>query len=160
MTKEFLSDPHYPVVLMKVAITGDEAVLRKLKCYVLLAPHLEGGGANNNARSIDVAGQRCLVAWKGKTALALQASLLGFAAHARHAGWARAASWGHAAWGRKAWGRQAWSGHFTRPRFASHGYRHLAWHRMAPRRAMAAYQAAPSPLAGLFAAPGQIAVLE
>ena len=76
--KEFLSDPHYPVVLMHVAIEGEEALLRKLKCYVLLAPHLEGGGANNNARAIDVAGQRSVVAWKGKTALAMGVSGGGF----------------------------------------------------------------------------------
>ena len=78
VTKEFLSDPHYPVVLMNVRIEGDEAVLRRLKCYVLLAPHLEGGGANNNGRSIDMAGQRCVVAWKGKTALAMGVSGGGF----------------------------------------------------------------------------------
>ncbi len=78
VTKEFLSDPHYPVVLMRVSVEGDEAVLRRLKCYVLLAPHLEGGGANNNGRSVDVAGQRCLVAWKGNTALAMGVSGGGF----------------------------------------------------------------------------------
>ncbi len=78
VTKEFISDPHYPVVLMRVTIEGDEAVLRRLKCYALLAPHLEGGGAHNNGRSIDVAGQRCLVAWKGNMALALGVSGGGF----------------------------------------------------------------------------------
>ena len=35
------ADPHHPVVLMNVKITGDEAVLSRLKCYALLAPHLE-----------------------------------------------------------------------------------------------------------------------
>lgn len=74
VTKEFLSDPHYPVVLMHVRLEGDEALLSRLKCYALLAPHLEGGGANNNGRSIDVAGQRCLVAWKGNAALAMGVS--------------------------------------------------------------------------------------
>ena len=78
VTKEFITDPHHPVVLMNVKIEGDEEVIRRLKCYVLLAPHLEGGGAGNSARSIDVAGQRCLVAWKGKTALAMGVSCGGF----------------------------------------------------------------------------------
>jgi glucoamylase len=73
VTKEFISDPHHPVVLMNVKISGDEAVLSRLKCYVLLAPHLNGGGAGNSARSIDVAGQRCLLAWKGNTSLAMGA---------------------------------------------------------------------------------------
>jgi glucoamylase len=73
VTKEFISDPHHPVVLMNVKITGDEAVLSRLKCYALLAPHLNGGGAGNSARSIDVAGRRCLLAWKGETAVAMGA---------------------------------------------------------------------------------------
>jgi glucoamylase len=73
VTKEFISDPHHPVVLMNVKVTGDEKVLSRLKCYALLAPHLNGGGAGNSARSIDVAGQRCLLAWKGSTSLAMGA---------------------------------------------------------------------------------------
>ena len=73
VTKEFICDPHHPVVLMNVKISGDEAVLSRLKCYALLAPHLNGGGAGNSARSIDVAGKRCLLAWKGDTMLAMGA---------------------------------------------------------------------------------------
>jgi glucoamylase len=73
VTKEFICDPHHPVVLMNVKITGDEALLSRLKCYALLAPHLNGGGAGNSARSIDVAGKRCLLAWKGGTMLAMGA---------------------------------------------------------------------------------------
>jgi glucoamylase len=73
VTKEFIADPHHPVVLMNVKFTGDEAVLSRLKCYVLLAPHLNVGGAGNSARSIDVAGDRCLLAWKGGTSLAMGA---------------------------------------------------------------------------------------
>jgi glucoamylase len=78
VTKEFIADPHHPVVLMNVKITGDEAVLSRLKCYALLAPHLNVGGAGNSARSIDVAGDRCLLAWKGETSLAMGADC-GFA---------------------------------------------------------------------------------
>ena len=73
VTKEFISDPHHPVVLMNVKVTGDEAILSRLKCYALLAPHLNVGGKGNSARSIDVAGQRCLLAWKGETSLAMGA---------------------------------------------------------------------------------------
>jgi len=71
VTKEFISDPHHPVVLMNVKITGEEAVLSRLKCYVLLAPHLDGGGAGNSARSLLLCGQRTLLAWKNNTSLAL-----------------------------------------------------------------------------------------
>ena len=78
VTKEFVADPHHPVVLMNVKIAGDEAVLSRLKCYVLLAPHLDGGGAGNSARSIMVAGQRSLLAWKDGTSLAMGADC-GFA---------------------------------------------------------------------------------
>ena len=71
VTKEFISDPHHPVVLMNVKIAGDEDVLSRLKCYALLAPHLDGGGAGNSARSIMVAGRRTVLAWKNGTSLAM-----------------------------------------------------------------------------------------
>ena len=71
--KEFISDPHHPVVLMHVKITGEADLLSRLKCFVLLAPHLDGGGAGNNARSISIAGSRALLAWKGETCLAMGA---------------------------------------------------------------------------------------
>src|SRR6201996_6015098 len=70
VTKEFITDPHHPVVLMNVKIEGEEELLGKLKCYALLAPHLDGGGAGNNARSLRVAGRRCILAWKNGVSLA------------------------------------------------------------------------------------------
>ena len=78
VTKEFISDPHHPVVLMNVKIEGEEELLRKLKCYALLAPHLDGGGAGNSARAVDVAGKRCVLAWKNNVSLAFGADC-GFA---------------------------------------------------------------------------------
>ena len=78
VTKEFISDPHHPVVLMNVKVSGDEEILSRLKCYALLAPHLNGGGAGNSARSLDLAGKRCIIAWKDDMALAFGASC-GFA---------------------------------------------------------------------------------
>ncbi len=74
VTKEFITDPHHPVVLMHVKIEGREEILSRLKCYALLAPHLDGGGAGNSARSLNVAGRRCVLAWKDDVALALGAS--------------------------------------------------------------------------------------
>jgi len=73
VTKEFISDPHHPVVLMHVKIEGDEAILSRLKCYALLAPHLDGGGAGNSARAVDVAGRRTILAWKNGISLAFGA---------------------------------------------------------------------------------------
>ncbi len=75
VTKEFISDPHHPVVLMNVKVTGEEEILSRLKCYALLAPHLDGGGAGNSARSVDVAGQRAVLAWKNELALAFGANV-------------------------------------------------------------------------------------
>ena len=49
-----------------------------MKCYALLSPHLDGGGAGNSARSVEVAGQRAIVAWKNRSALAFGVSC-GFA---------------------------------------------------------------------------------
>ena len=74
IVKEFVSDPHRPVILMKVKISGDEATLARLKCYVLLAPHLDGGGAGNSARSLMLSGNRTLLAWKNNFSLALGAN--------------------------------------------------------------------------------------
>src|ERR1700749_751930 len=73
VTKEFVTDPHHPVVLMNVKIEGDEALLSKLKCYALMDPHLDGGGVGNSARSISIAGRRCIVAWKNNVSLAFGA---------------------------------------------------------------------------------------
>ena len=42
--------------------------------YALLAPHLDGGGAGNSARSVDITGKRCLLAWKNKVSLAFGAN--------------------------------------------------------------------------------------
>ena len=78
VTKEFISDPHHPVVLMNVKVAGDEEIVSKLRCYALLAPHLDGGGAGNSARSLNVAGRRSVLAWRNDMALAFGASC-GFA---------------------------------------------------------------------------------
>ncbi|HTH53719.1 MAG TPA: glycoside hydrolase family 15 protein [Edaphobacter sp.] len=73
VTKVVIANPHASAVMVRVKIEGEEAVLRRMKCYALLAPHLNGGGAGNSARSVDLAGKRCLLAWKGNTSLAMGA---------------------------------------------------------------------------------------
>src|ERR1700761_2621781 len=55
--KEIINDPHYPVVLTHVRIEGDAELLARLKVYVLLSPHVDGGGAGNNVRIAEVAGK-------------------------------------------------------------------------------------------------------
>ena len=64
LTKEIICDPHHSVVLTRVRLEGDADLLPRLKVYALLAPHLDGGGAGNTARAVDIAGHKMLLAWK------------------------------------------------------------------------------------------------
>ncbi len=77
LTKQIISDPHYPVVLIHVHLDGDEQLLSQMRIYALLAPHLNGGGAGNSARVLETAGKRVVLSWKDNTSLAL-ASDCGF----------------------------------------------------------------------------------
>lgn len=74
LTKEIIADPHQSTVLVRVWIDGDEDLLRRLKVYALLAPHLEVGGAGNSARLLDVAGHMVLLAWKDNVSVAMTAN--------------------------------------------------------------------------------------
>jgi glucoamylase len=74
LTKEIICDPHHAVVLTHVRLEGDAELLPRLKVYALLAPHLDGGGAGNSARAVDVAGWKVLMAWKNEWSLAMAAS--------------------------------------------------------------------------------------
>ncbi len=71
LIKRVISDPHAPVLLIDVTVEAPPELLRKLKVYALLAPHLEVGGADNSGRVLDVAGRTMLLAWKGNAALAM-----------------------------------------------------------------------------------------
>jgi glucoamylase len=74
LTKEIICDPHHAVVLQRVWLTGLEDLLPRLRVYALLAPHLDGGGAANSARAVDIAGRKVLLAWKNSLSLAMAAS--------------------------------------------------------------------------------------
>ena len=75
LVKEIISDPHHSVVLMHVRIepgpNGSDQFVNCLKIYALVAPHLDGGGAGNSARAIDLAGQKMLLAWKNRWTLVM-----------------------------------------------------------------------------------------
>ena len=73
--KEIIADPHLPCVLIRTRLEGDEAILKKLHLYALLAPHLEGRGWGNSASKLNVAGKELLVASRGRIGLALGASI-------------------------------------------------------------------------------------
>jgi glucoamylase len=77
LTKEIICDPHHSVVLTHVKLEaheGHEDLLPRLKVYVLLAPHLDNGGAGNSARAVDIAGHKALLAWKNEWSLAMGTS--------------------------------------------------------------------------------------
>jgi len=74
LTKEIICDPHHAVILNHVRIEGDPELLPRLKVYALLAPHLDGGGAGNSARAVDIAGRKVLMAWKNRWSLAMAAN--------------------------------------------------------------------------------------
>ncbi|MGA3131404.1 MAG: glycoside hydrolase family 15 protein [Terracidiphilus sp.] len=78
LIKEMISDPHHGVVLQHVRLEGQPELVERLKVYALLAPHLDGGGAGNSARALDLAGHNALLAWKNQWSLAMTASC-GFA---------------------------------------------------------------------------------
>jgi len=77
LTKEIICDPHHSVVLTHVRLEcqkGHEELLPRLKAYALLAPHLDGGGAGNTARAVDIAGHKAVMAWKNNWSLLMGAS--------------------------------------------------------------------------------------
>ena len=74
LTKEIICDPHHGVVLTRVRLEGREDLMPRLKVYALLAPHLDGGGAGNSARAMDLAGHKVLLAWKNEWSLVMTAS--------------------------------------------------------------------------------------
>src|SRR5574340_733476 len=75
VVKEVIADPHLPCVLIRTRLEGEEELLRRLRLYVLLAPHLERRGWGNSAFKTVVAGRDLLVASRGGIHLALGASL-------------------------------------------------------------------------------------
>ncbi len=74
ITKEIIADPERSCVLLRAHIEITKGWEDRLQLYVLLAPHLDGSGAGNAARVMQVAGKHLLLAWKNQTCLALGAN--------------------------------------------------------------------------------------
>ncbi len=74
IVKEVIADPHQECVLINARLEGKPEVLEQLHLYVLIAPHLEGGGANNNGNLVQASGREILTAHKNNTWLALDVS--------------------------------------------------------------------------------------
>ena len=76
ITKEVISDPHLPCLLQRTRISGsDKSFVQSLKLFALCAPHLEIGGAGNNAYLAIANGQRILMAQKGSKWMAMGATV-------------------------------------------------------------------------------------
>ena len=74
--KEIITDPFLPCLLQNTRLTGrDEAFLKTLKVFALCAPHLQVGGAGNNAYIANVNGLRILMASKQDVWLAMLATV-------------------------------------------------------------------------------------
>ncbi len=73
--KQVITNPHLPCLLQNVRVECEKDVLKRIQLFVLCAPHLEGGGKNNNAYVVEVAGRNILAAEKGGTWLALSANV-------------------------------------------------------------------------------------
>ncbi len=69
-----IGDPHLNCLLVHTRVEGDAELLKRLKLYVLCAPHLEIGGWHNNGEVMEIKGRRILVAYKGNTWLAMCAT--------------------------------------------------------------------------------------
>ena len=75
LEKLILADPHQPCLLMHTRIRAAAEQAKRLKLYVLCAPHLEVGGEHNSGYVLEmVGGRRVLVAHKGNVWMAMMAT--------------------------------------------------------------------------------------
>ncbi len=73
--KVILADPHQPCLLIHTRIHASAETVKRLKLYVVCAPHLETGGAHNSGYVIKSTGcDRVLVAHKGGVWMAIAAT--------------------------------------------------------------------------------------
>jgi glucoamylase len=76
LRKEVIADPHLPCILQHTVLEVEDKGLRpRLSLFALCAPHLDGGGAGNNAYVVEVAGREILAAEKGGIWLVLGATI-------------------------------------------------------------------------------------
>jgi|SRR5579885_95788 len=74
IVKEIIADPHQECLLIRARLEGKPEALERLQLFVLLAPHLDVGGAHNNANVVEASGRVILTANKNNTWLALDVS--------------------------------------------------------------------------------------
>ncbi len=74
-SKDIISNPHLPCLVQHTRVDADPEVLKKLKVYALLAPHLEVAGWGNNGYVMESLGRTLLAAERKGTWLAMAASV-------------------------------------------------------------------------------------
>jgi glucoamylase len=75
ISKELITDPHQPTLLLRTLLEVDPAVVAKLRLFVLLAPHLDVSGWGNNGYVAEANGRLLLTAEKNGTWLAMGATI-------------------------------------------------------------------------------------
>ena len=75
LTKEIIADPHQSCILLHTRLEAEPALLPRLKVFLLLAPHLEGGGMGNNGNVATNAWGKILTAHRDSTWLAAAATV-------------------------------------------------------------------------------------
>jgi len=73
--KTILGDPHQNCLLIETHLEAHPQLLKKLRMYLLCAPHLEIGGWHNNGEVVRMDGHTVLTAYKGGTWLAIGATV-------------------------------------------------------------------------------------
>jgi len=73
--KTILGDPHQNCLLVNTRVEAPQSLLKKLRMYVLCAPHLEVGGWHNNGIVLEREKYKILLAYKGSTWLAIAATV-------------------------------------------------------------------------------------
>jgi glucoamylase len=73
--KEVIAAPHLPCVLQQSRLEVTDPAAPPLSLYLLAAPHLDVGGAGNNAYVVEVPGRTFLAAERNGVALALGATV-------------------------------------------------------------------------------------
>jgi glucoamylase len=74
-TKDIISNPHLPCLVQRTHVDADPEMLKKLKLYALLAPHLEVAGWGNNGYVLETLSRLVLAAERGGTWLAMGTSI-------------------------------------------------------------------------------------
>jgi len=75
ITKEIITDPHFPCILQHTHLTGEDQILPLLHLYVLCDPHLGIDGWDDNAFVVEASGRKILATCEGNRWLAMAATV-------------------------------------------------------------------------------------